>query len=189
MADELESKPNGRRSILWAILGDVKTIWSKLTRLASFITLPALTIRRPQQDIDPVRTVREIIVQTWPLEVRPPSVGVDDAPLDSNEGVKIFGALVALIIVPYLVAVLFGATELVDRRLARSIVDWLTFLHPANALFLAKDIVLYDFSAFGIWRTVSTLACGLFLAWSYETVLLPRVQQLRDGDEVDLTRP
>jgi hypothetical protein len=45
---------------------------------------------------------------------------------------------------------------------------------------LVRDIVLYYFSLYGIWRTVSALVCGAFLAWCYKKVLLPRAQQIRD---------
>ena len=177
----------GRLTKVWSwitlIWSDLKLIFGWLGLVALIITLPTLTLNAfAGKLLDDAKTVGEVIVLTWPLTISATILfmALMRGSLQRASGAERFWALLALVIVPYLVALLFGATDAVDRRLATPGSSWVQFLHPGHAMALAGDILLYYFSVHGLWRMFSSLVCGLFLAWAYEHVLLPRARQLRD---------
>lgn len=162
---------------------DIKDIWSKASLLAFIVTLPTFAFATWfNHFIQPAKDLYEIIALTWPAVCSATIffMMVMRRWFSDKEGAGIFWALVGLIVAPYVIAALLGATELVDRRVATPGIGWLQFLHPAHALKLAVDIVLYYFSAYGIWKSISAVACGAFLAWAYEKKILPRARSLRD---------
>jgi hypothetical protein len=57
----------------------------------------------------------------------------------------------------------------------------LQYLHPLKALLLAVDIVLHYFSPARLPNTLSALASGVFIAWVFESKLLPRARKVMPG--------
>jgi hypothetical protein len=170
-------------SFLSLIWGDLKTISGVLGIVAIIITLPTLTASAlAAKFLDDAMTVGEAIVLTWPLTISATILFMMIMRdwFRGQDGFDIAMALAVLVIAPYLVALLFGATDPVQRRLTSPDASWLMYLHPAHAAMLAADILLSYLSLHGLWRTVSSLVCGLVLAWTYEGVLLPRARQIRD---------
>jgi hypothetical protein len=51
-------------------------------------------------------------------------------------------------------------------------------LHPIRALMLAADILLHYLSPARLPNTLSALASGVFIAWVFETKLLPRARRV-----------
>lgn len=169
--------------ILTGLWSDAKLLSGWLGVLALAITLPTLTVNTlVNKFLDDAKTVGKVIVLTWPLTISATVLVllIMRGWFKAASGAERFWAMLALVIMPYLVALLFGATAAVDPRLTKPVSSWLQFLHPGHALVLAGDILSYYFSIHGLWRMFSSLLCGLFLAWAYEHVLLPRARQIRD---------
>ncbi len=167
-------------SHLSSIWGDLKKIWNRMSFVAFIVTLPTFTISAfISKLIEPAKTVGEVIALTWPLTFSATILFmlIIRRWFQEQGGFDRIMAVCFLVVAPYLVALFFGATQIVDRRLAAPGWIWLQFLHPVHAGTLAYDILLYYFSAYGIWRTISAVVCGAFLAWAYEKVLLPRAQK------------
>jgi hypothetical protein len=172
-------------SLLRLIFSDLKAISGKLALAAWVITLPTLTFDAfIEKQFGDYKTVFQAIVLTWPLTISATIIfmlilrgWLQEA--SKADIVMVFGLLV---IGPYLLALLLGAVPSVDRRLSSSGITWLMFLHPFHFLKLVADILLYYVSLDdGLLRTLKSLVSALFLAWTYEKVLLPRARSLREA--------
>jgi hypothetical protein len=107
--------------------------------------------------------------------------------------------VVAAIVIPYVIAWLFGLAGAVNPSLStikggcslgRDCLEpgplardpgpgaLLQYLHPARAVSLAIGILLHYSSPHRLPNTLSALASGIFLAWMFETKLLPRTRRL-----------
>ena len=108
--------------------------------------------------------------------------------------------VVAAIVIPYAIAWLFGLAGAVNPNLetvkggctlGRDCLNpgplardpgaggLLQYLHPVRALMLMVDILLHYFSPGRLPNTLSALASGVFIAWLFESKLLPRVRKVK----------
>lgn len=163
-----------------SLLQDLKDIWGKATLLASILSLPALTVPAlATWALEPVDPVLKIIFGTWPLVASATilTMLIIRRSFADMDGAEKFWTIAACVTVPYLIAYFFGAAGYGDLRGA-STKSWVQLLHPAHLIGLVANIVFYYFSAFGMVRTGSAVACGGFLAWAFQIKLLPHVQRL-----------
>lgn len=161
-----------------SLLKDLKDIWSKSGTLASCVSIPVLGVNAVVNNlIDPYRRIGNLLLLTAPLccSVTILAMLFMRGSLKGREGWNVFWIITGIIIIPYIVAIYFGLAKDINAKFEPAY-DW-SLLHPVNLGKFAIGILFYYFSDYGLARTVTSAACGCFIAWVFQYKLLPRIRQ------------
>lgn len=119
--------------------------------------------------LQPAFTFGQMVVLTWPLTLSVVVLTFAYMNDSLSDGIGSFMACCFTIVVPYAIA---AAYQLVPPLEPPG--GWLGQLAPGRALSTALQVLGYYFSAWGLPRTVCSVACGVFIARS-----LHRLQSAR----------
>lgn len=188
-----------------SIFDDLRDIRAKFGTLATIIAILTAGVSSYVSNLlQPYYKVGEIIVLNVPMVAAATILAMlvmrrAHARTTFWEGLWV---VVAAIVIPYAIAWLFGLAGAVNPNLetvkasctfGRDCLQpgplardpgagaLLQYLNPVRALMLMVDILLHYFSPGRLPNTLSALASGVFIAWVFESKLLPRARRVMPG--------
>ena len=184
-----------------SIFNDLKDIGSKFRILAAVIVILTTGISGYATSlVQPYYTAGQIIVLNVPMVASATILAMLLKRRARTTFWKGLWIMAAAIVIPYAIAWLFGLAGAVDYNLStikgggctlgRGCLEpgplardpgpgaLLQYLHPVRALMLTVDILLHYFSPQRLPNTLSALASGVFIAWMFDTKLLPRARRM-----------
>jgi hypothetical protein len=163
-----------------SLLKDLKDIWTKSSTLASCVSIPVLGVNAVVNNlIDPYKKIGEILVLTAPLccSVTIIAMLFMRGSFKGQSDWYAFYSICAALIVPYIVALFFGAASANIEKTFVTVDHWTGYFPHVMIGKFAMGILFYYFFAYGLARTTSSVICGCFIAWVFQYKLLPQIRQ------------
>jgi branched-subunit amino acid ABC-type transport system permease component len=167
------------------LMEDLKDIWSKSGKVAACASLSLLGVNAVISGLlEPSSKIDEIIALTVPLACSATIIAllVMRGYFKEKKNFEPVLAIIAAIIVPFIIAELFGAVSLheVEYFYAPSSDNALDNLPQIVGLGFGLGIFSYYFSSYGLARTLSSIICGCLIAWVLQKTLPPRTWEPTD---------